>query len=199
MSCEDCGQALSHEAFCLRCYPTYTKKAYRWLVDGAGRTTSNSLDCAIAAAPPSTPLWFTAIFSPGGGNGPYFADYDVDVLVKRIAASWQKRMATIFRRGRPCYLHLDIDDNRPEAARPPIRKVMETVISLVSEVMRKLCGVAPGTTDWLLSQVEETADAKKSSGHCSALSCVFSDVTQVGNLTSSITWWTRASTTPTLC
>jgi hypothetical protein len=186
MNCQECGGSLDYECCCLRCQPTYTKKAYPYLVNkypfsdqvSLSRTPKNCLEMAIAAAKPSRkPLFYTALFKPSKGNGPYFADDEMGNTVQRVVTSRIPRWASICRKGRPVFIHMDLDDTR--SVRPTETVLVQNVLFLFAKVMKARCGLAVPDKAWLVSSCRSPA---KTSVHLSATQCAFKDVSQVGNL-----------------
>jgi len=151
-------------------------KAYPLLVAKAGRTAENTLDLAIAAANAQhDKLFFSAKFKPTTGNGPYYADANFEEMLTRIQMTRpdDRRWATIFRAGVPCYLHVDIDDSRPE--RPPVSMILNSFVKHMTEFMTNEVKLdAPLTeVDWYV----DTCDSpKKTSLHLHALRLPFEDV-----------------------
>lgn len=184
MKCDDCGKDLTADCFCLRCYPTITNRAYPYLVNKVGDVTRNAGNCLEIAlkqvkSAKSTPKYYSAIFKPGKGNGPYLVDESVQVSVDRVISAPEnnRRFATIFRRGQPCFLHLDIDDTRPD--RPDESTTVQSALVLVTAVMSKICGKAPSEKEWLVSSCDRK---EKTSVHADALAVPFKDVTHCDNL-----------------
>lgn len=184
MRCADCGTELVAEAFCLKCYPSLTGRAHPYLVNKVGdvtRTARNCLELALKQSKSDTVVhkYFSALFKPSKGNGPYLVDDSVYVSVDRILAAPEgnRRFATIFRRGKPCFLHLDIDDTR--AGRPDESTTVQSALVLVTEVMKRVCGKAPSEKEWLVSSCDRR---EKTSVHADALAVPFKDITHCGNL-----------------
>ena len=140
MICHKHHAAYTKGVFCLKCFPTYTKKVYPFLVPGPNKDPETCLESAIKDA--SKPLYLSAIFNPSGGNGPYLADDDFKVLLHRLQSAILLqdlnpngiRFATIFRRGRPCRLHLDLDDSR--SPRPPVNVLIMAIKSLLFKTFK---------------------------------------------------------------
>jgi hypothetical protein len=171
---------LDFECCCLRCQPTYTKKAYPYLVNiSTSRTPKNCLELALAAAKPSKkpPLYYSALFKPSKGNGPYFADDCMEHAVQRVMTSRVPRWASICRQDRALFVHLDLDDTR--VVRPTETVLVRNVLFLFTKVMKAQCGVAVPDNAWLVSSCRRPS---KTSVHLSATQCAFKDVSQVRNL-----------------
>lgn len=198
MQCLDCGKTLSLKCpLCLICYPPLTGKAYPLLVSkpsDQSRNASNCLEDALSQNGMEKKFfpsgnskyngtqklqYYSALFKPAKGNGPYFADGDVSVSVNRMlsAAVGDRRFATIFRDGAPCHLSIDIDDSRPD--RPEESLTIESVLAIATAVMIDKCGVAPAKDQWLISHCIRK---NKTSVHADAQAVVFRDVKQCNNL-----------------
>lgn len=178
--CMDCGATKKQELFCPRCHPPFTGQAYPYLVGGPGRTVDDSLELAVAAAAPSGPVFYTALFKPTKGNGPYFADTTSAMVASRVAAADDPRYATIFKSGQPCYLHLDIDDTQPGVEHSPERalELVGAALDVIKYLFRQdfELDLHP-IMDWLICVADYKN--KKSSAHCHALKHAFKDVDHV--------------------
>ncbi len=180
MHCANCGKSLE-VGCCLRCHPTATKHTHPYLVPREGRTRRTCAELAARDLPQNIPVYYTAMFSPGLGNGPYFVDTNVEHLLARIGTATPDfhRFATIFREGHACRLHLDLDDTRPD--RPAIGKAVITVLAFIQRVLLDVCDYDLQTTDWLISQ---SLDPDKLSVHATSTKGVFKDVTHCRNVIS---------------
>lgn len=141
--CETCTNVLMLGCYCHRCdKPTVGRSYFPYLVNtpGLDRTDKNTLECYLGANPQQSPVYISAVFDPTQSNK-YIADVDFKRMVKRVsdAPEGERRFATVFQRGRPCYLHIDVDDTRPD--RPNIRHVVQAVKKLVNWVGQSRMGV----------------------------------------------------------
>ena len=100
------------------------------------------------------------------------------MMVERIrcAPKQYRRFATIFRRGEPTYLHLDIDDKRD--GRRSEDTLVRAVLDLITKNFSRLVGEAPDESDWLWMSAT-TSD--KTSVHLHATVIPFKEVDDLAN------------------
>lgn len=193
MQCFKCGDTLYAGWLCKRCFPPTTGSCYQYLVPKAGDPTRSSSTCLELAIQhhklDQIKLFYSAMFSPRG-SGPFFCDSSVEMMVRRMAHSimdpGNNRWATLFRRGRPVFTHMDLDDTRELMKRPAEKTLVATMADMWMKFMSDHMQVIITPDDWLVCSTERK---NKTSVHMHATCGAFKSISDLYNCVQKFKQW----------